>query len=313
MLDGEIEVRKGDRVIATRGPGTYVGEIALLDHRPRTATVVAKTPVSIEVIGQREFAGLLSEVPEISQKLIPAMAKRLADLDERAFVLTATRDTRLAAVQLVAICNARAFRFRHLSQTVKRSPSAADPIRDGQLPREYQLMTSAFPDAHEDLQRALDRNELLLAYQPIVDLNDGSLGGVEALLRWNHPTRGLLWPGDFLAAIEGTEVSTKLGSYVIDEAAGQAAAWRSQTPGQALPVAINVSGSHFESDDLVVQLAHALRTNDLEPGTLALEVGERTLFRDVTRNRARIESLKHLGAQIVVDDFGTAYATATAR
>ena len=82
VLDGEIEVRKGDRVIATRGPGTYVGEIALLDHRPRTATVVAKTPVSIEVIGQREFAGLLSEVPEISQKLIPAMAKRLADLDE---------------------------------------------------------------------------------------------------------------------------------------------------------------------------------------------------------------------------------------
>ena len=77
-----------------------------------------------------------------------------------------------------------------------------------------------------------------------------------------------------------------------------------------MPVAINVSGSHFESDDLVVQLAHALRTNDLEPGTLALEVGERSLFRDVTRNRARIESLKHLGAQIVVDDFGTAYATA---
>jgi diguanylate cyclase len=171
-------------------------------------------------------------------------------------------------------------------------------------------MTSAFPDAHEELQRALDRNELLLAYQPIVDLNDGSLGGVEALIRWNHPTRGLLWPGDFLPAIEGSEVSTRLGNYVIDEAAGQAAAWRSQTPGRALPVAINVSGSHFESDDLVVQLAHALRTNDLEPGTLALEVGERSLFSDVTRNRARIESLKHLGAQIVVDDFGTAYATA---
>src|SRR5260221_8216129 len=70
VLDGEIEVRKGDTVIATRGPGTYVGEIALLDHRPRTATVVATTPVSIEVIGQREFAGLLSEVPEISQKLL---------------------------------------------------------------------------------------------------------------------------------------------------------------------------------------------------------------------------------------------------
>jgi len=81
VLEGEIEIRQGDAVIATRGPGTYVGEIALLDHRPRTATVVAKTPVKIEVIGQREFAGLLAEVPEISQKLVPAMAKRLADLD----------------------------------------------------------------------------------------------------------------------------------------------------------------------------------------------------------------------------------------
>jgi EAL domain-containing protein (putative c-di-GMP-specific phosphodiesterase class I) len=172
-------------------------------------------------------------------------------------------------------------------------------------------MTSVFPDVHEELQRALDRNELVLAYQPIIDLHDGTLGGVEALLRWNHPTRGLLWPGDFLAAVEGSDVSTRLGNYVIDEAAGQAAAWRSRTPGRALPVAVNVSGSHFESDDLVVQLAHAQRLNDLEPGALALEVSERSLFRDVDRNRARIESLKHLGAQIVVDDFGTAYATAT--
>jgi len=81
VLEGEVEVRHGGTVIASRGPGTYVGEIALLDHRPRTATVVATTPVRIEVIGQREFAGLLAEVPEISQKLLPAMAKRLADLE----------------------------------------------------------------------------------------------------------------------------------------------------------------------------------------------------------------------------------------
>jgi CRP/FNR family transcriptional regulator, cyclic AMP receptor protein len=81
VLDGDVEVRRGDQVIATRGPGTYVGEIALLDHRPRTATVVATSPVRLEVIGQREFAGLMAEVPEISQKLLPVMAKRLADLD----------------------------------------------------------------------------------------------------------------------------------------------------------------------------------------------------------------------------------------
>jgi EAL domain-containing protein (putative c-di-GMP-specific phosphodiesterase class I) len=130
-------------------------------------------------------------------------------------------------------------------------------------------------------------------------------------VRWNHPTRGLLWPGDFLGAIEQSEMWDRLGAFVIDEAARQAADWRSRTPGNALLVAVNVSAKHFEADDLVVQLAHAQRENDLEPGALALEVGERTLFADITRNRARIESLKHLGAQVVVDDFGTGYATAT--
>jgi CRP-like cAMP-binding protein len=83
VLDGEIEIRKGDQVIATRGPGSYIGEIALIDHRPRTATVVATTPVSIEVIGQREFAGLLEEVPELSQQLLATVARRLADLDAK--------------------------------------------------------------------------------------------------------------------------------------------------------------------------------------------------------------------------------------
>ena|ERR1700674_907753 len=84
VLEGEIEVRVGDRVVATRGPGTYVGEIALLDNRPRTATVVAKTPVVIEVIGQREFRSLLAEAPELSGEIMSTVAQRLAELDESA-------------------------------------------------------------------------------------------------------------------------------------------------------------------------------------------------------------------------------------
>jgi len=82
VLEGEIEVRKGDRVVATRGPGNYVGEIALLDNRPRTATVVAKTPVVIEVIGRREFHGLLAETPELSKEIMATVGQRLAELEE---------------------------------------------------------------------------------------------------------------------------------------------------------------------------------------------------------------------------------------
>ena len=79
VLEGEVEVREGDRVVATCGPGEYVGEIALLDARPRTATVVATSPVSVEVLSRREFMSLLAEAPELSERILATMAQRLAD------------------------------------------------------------------------------------------------------------------------------------------------------------------------------------------------------------------------------------------
>ena len=82
VIEGEIEVRHGELVIGEYGPGSYVGEIALLEHRPRTATVVAKTPVMLEVIAQREFAGLLAEVPELSDKVRATAAQRLAEVTQ---------------------------------------------------------------------------------------------------------------------------------------------------------------------------------------------------------------------------------------
>jgi CRP-like cAMP-binding protein len=82
VLDGQVEVRHGDKVIAERGPGEFFGEIALLDHRPRTATVVAKTPVTVEVIGQREFATMLADEPDVASQLMSTMSQRLQELDE---------------------------------------------------------------------------------------------------------------------------------------------------------------------------------------------------------------------------------------
>jgi CRP-like cAMP-binding protein len=81
VLEGELEVRRGDRLIARRGPGDYVGEIALLDERPRTATVVATTPISLEVLSRREFSSLLANVPELSKQITATMAERLAELE----------------------------------------------------------------------------------------------------------------------------------------------------------------------------------------------------------------------------------------
>ena len=82
VLSGEVEVQQGGELIASRGAGDYFGEIALLDHRPRTATIIAKTPVEIEVIGRQEFTGMLAEVPELASKIMATMAQRLADLED---------------------------------------------------------------------------------------------------------------------------------------------------------------------------------------------------------------------------------------
>jgi CRP/FNR family cyclic AMP-dependent transcriptional regulator len=84
VLEGEVEVRQGDRVIATRRAGEYVGEIALLDRRPRTATVVAITPVSVEVLSRREFMSLLAQAPELAEQILATMAQRLIDLETQA-------------------------------------------------------------------------------------------------------------------------------------------------------------------------------------------------------------------------------------
>jgi CRP/FNR family transcriptional regulator, cyclic AMP receptor protein len=84
VFEGEVEVRQGEQVIATRRPGEYVGEIALVDRRPRTATVVATTPVSVEVLSRREFVSLLAEVPELSEQIVATMARRLAHLEAEA-------------------------------------------------------------------------------------------------------------------------------------------------------------------------------------------------------------------------------------
>lgn len=82
VLDGEVDVKVGDNVIASRGPGEFFGEISLLNHQPRTATVVAKTPVVVEVIGQREFATMLDDEPEVRKQVMSAMAQRLAEIEE---------------------------------------------------------------------------------------------------------------------------------------------------------------------------------------------------------------------------------------
>ncbi len=156
------------------------------------------------------------------------------------------------------------------------------------------------------LRRALGRSEFRLQYQPIVDFATGAVQGVEALIRWMHPTRGLLPPGDFIAAAEETGLIVPMGMWVLDEACRQTAAWRREHARAAgLWVSVNLSTRQLLESDLVVQVAEVLDRNGLDPSALVLEITEGSLLQGVAETIEKLRDLKGLGVRLAIDDFGT--------
>jgi diguanylate cyclase (GGDEF)-like protein/PAS domain S-box-containing protein len=155
-----------------------------------------------------------------------------------------------------------------------------------------------------DLRLALERDELVLHYQPKVDLRSGEIVGFEALVRWQHPTRGLVPPLDFIGVAEATGLIVPLGRWVLTQACRQSVAWD-----RPLKMAVNLSVRQFEVGDVAQMVAEVLAETGMPPGLLVLEMTESVLLTDTDDNLARIVSLKALGVQLAMDDFGTGYSS----
>jgi predicted signal transduction protein with EAL and GGDEF domain len=161
-----------------------------------------------------------------------------------------------------------------------------------------------------DLRRALERNELRLAYQPIVSLADGHIVEVEALARWQHPTRGQVSPAHFIPIAEESGLIEPLGIWALEEACRQAVRWQQVLdPEQPLVMSVNLSGRHFQDPNLVDQIRRILDETGLEPRALKLEVTESVLMRDLQSTIARMRALTDLGIRLAIDDFGTGYSS----
>ncbi len=158
-----------------------------------------------------------------------------------------------------------------------------------------------------DLRRAIEADELFLVYQPILDLDSGEVTAAEALLRWQHATRGLVPPHEFIAIAEESGLIVEIGAWVLERACAQAAAWRDQ--GFPVRVSVNVSGRQLDDPNLLEIVRGALTHAGLEPDLLALEITETVLMRDADRAAALLRTLKTFGVQVAIDDFGTGYSS----
>ncbi|MCL2345705.1 MAG: EAL domain-containing protein [Desulfobulbus sp.] len=159
-----------------------------------------------------------------------------------------------------------------------------------------------------ELRKALaDGNQLYLAYQPQIDLTEQRVVGVEALLRWHHPERGMIPPGQFIPVAEESGLILEIGHWVLHEAVRQGAQW--QRMGLNLRVAVNLSARQFKQSDLPLQIKAALDEAQLSPHLLELEITESLLMDNVERATTHLETLSKLGVQIALDDFGTGYSS----
>ena len=158
-----------------------------------------------------------------------------------------------------------------------------------------------------DLRSAVERDQFTLVYQPIYNLEDLALVGVEALLRWNHPTLGVIEPDDFIPILEQTGQIQDVGRWVLLTACAQMAEWHAK--GYTLDVSVNVSGRQLDFDSVVDHIREALDASGLEPRFVIIEVTETALMRDAADTAVRLKAVKALGVRIAIDDFGTGYSS----
>jgi diguanylate cyclase (GGDEF)-like protein len=238
------------------------------------------------------------------------VAERLIAALEQPFKLDGAEGTRLSVSASVGI----AMGDRETAEELLRDADIAMYRAKWEGRNRYVIFETAMQDAVQsrmelemDLREAMKEEQFFLVYQPTFDLQSMSPTGVEALLRWRSPKRGVVQPDDFVQLLEETGMIVEVGRWVLDEACRQCAAWRAA--GHAIGMSVNVSARQLETDEFIEHVAEAMRESGLEPGALTLEITETTIMRDTVQTVYRLAAMKELGVRIAIDDFGTGYSS----
>ena len=285
--------------------GHHYGDEVLRQVGPRVRDALRLND-TVARLGGDEFAVLLPDVSDLAAAL--ELAARLRTSLEAPFRVEGIDLDVEASVGVVlsgqhgedeATLLQRADIAMYVAKTQNLGVFAYDPDADENSPTRLALLG--------DLRRALERRELELHYQPKVSVDSGEVVGAEALIRWRHPTRGMVYPDSFIPVAEHTGLIGPLTLYVLDEALTQAAVWL--RAGHPLPVSVNLSARNLLDDRLPAQIAEHLHRHGVPASLLELEVTESAIMTDPVRAQRLLHQLAELGISISIDDFGAGYTS----
>lgn len=283
---GNVEIvveRDGQTIqLGTRGPGSLLGELAMIDDQPRTATVRALEDCEALEITQGDFARRVGTADPVVKMVMRVITTRYRDMMARADALKFIGGTTAA----------EATEHAHTSHEI-----ALSSIR-----------------IHTELKAALERNEVLLYYQPIIDVQNMKIAGFEALMRWKHPEKGMISPGVFIPVAEEGGLIVDLSRFALSTACDaalqfQAAASRELIGPDPLFVGVNYSVKDFAEGGLFEHLRATLAAKKIDPIQIHLEITESLLMAAPEAAKAELDKCRAIGLNVSIDDFGSGYSS----
>ncbi|MEP7054980.1 MAG: EAL domain-containing protein [Actinomycetota bacterium] len=289
--------------------GHAAGDTVLQELASRLMAT-ARRGDTVARLGGDEFVVLCESQP--TDDLIRVLAERIGRALAKPFTVSG-RDISMSASIGIATTRDWAERAEDLVRDADAAMYQAKERGRGR----YEFFDAAVRDranARLDIEagliQALERGEFHLVYQPLICLEDNTITGLEALIRWEHPERGPLSPAEFIPVAEDSRLIVPIDRWVLDEACRQIVAWNAERPGRPpLTMAVNISGRQLGEPDVVEAVAAVLQKHGLDPALLCLEVTETAMLQEVELAQGVFERLAAMGVQLALDDFGTGYSS----
>jgi diguanylate cyclase (GGDEF)-like protein/PAS domain S-box-containing protein len=289
--------------------GHGAGDELLMEIAPRLTSAL-RPEDTVARLGGDEFVVLLEQIP--NERAAALVAERIVAAFKDPFQLSGGEHFAKASLGIALATgadNTPATLFRDADAALyqaKRRGRGRFEVFD----RAMRARTVERLSVENDLRRALERRELKVLYQPIVSLHDDAVEAVEALIRWEHPERGLVTPADFIHVAEESGMIEEIGAWVLQSACVRAADWHAARPAAPpVDVCVNLSVRQLTQGDLHATVAQALQVSGLAPSTLCLEITESILLEDPAGVSGTLRSVAALGVKFILDDFGTGYSS----